>query len=90
MVDNRKYFSWTKVAAGMVAHGRMEPGFADRWPLLLGLFGWMLMTAGWVGLTTVAAIEFNREYQPFGKWGIAWSWLAHLSLHGNFRSRIGR
>lgn len=38
-----------QVAAGMVAHGRMEAGFADRWPLLLGLCCWTL-TAGWVGL----------------------------------------
>lgn len=38
-----------QVAAGMLAHGRMEAGVLDRWPLLLGLCGWLL-TAGWIGL----------------------------------------
>lgn len=48
-VDLMQVLLVDQVAAGMVAHGRMEPGFADRWPLLLGLLVWML-AAGWVGL----------------------------------------
>lgn len=48
-VDLMQVLLLDQVAAGMVAHGRMEAGFADRWPLLLGLCGWLLMS-GWIGL----------------------------------------
>ncbi len=48
-VDLLQVLLLDQVAAGMLAHGRMEAGFADRWPLLLGLSGWLL-TAGWIGL----------------------------------------
>ena len=48
-VDLLQVLLLDQVAAGMVAHGRMESGFVDRWPLLLGVCGWLL-TAGWIGL----------------------------------------
>ncbi|MEO8269288.1 MAG: hypothetical protein ABI557_06180 [Aureliella sp.] len=57
-VDLMQVFLFDQVAAGMVAHGRMEARIADRWPLLLGLSGWLL-TAGWVGLPLLLRSSLN-------------------------------
>lgn len=47
-----------QVAAGMTAHGRLEFGLLDRWPIVLGLCTWIATTA-WIGWPLLAVSSWS-------------------------------
>ncbi len=51
--DLLQVFLLDQVAAGMMAHGRLEFGLLDRWPIVLGLCAWIGGTA-WIGWPLLA------------------------------------
>lgn len=53
LADLLQVFLLDQVAAGMMAHGRLDFGLLDRWASLLGLCVW-LVTAAWIGWPLVA------------------------------------
>lgn len=56
--DLLQVFLLDQVAAGMMAHGRMEFGLLDRWPVVLGLAAWIATTA-WIGWPLLAVSSLS-------------------------------